>query len=64
MRLTEGAGNGCNCNATAGRLGCAKELERHRLFVCCFYVFDDGDRWVVNRWMDVWDDNIGESERF
>ena len=64
MRLTEGAGNGCNCNATAGRLSCAKELEGHRLFLCCFYVFDDGDRWVLNRWMDVWDDKIGESERF
>ena len=27
--LTEGAGDGGECHAAGGRLGCAEELERH-----------------------------------
>jgi hypothetical protein len=33
--LTEGAGNGCECDAAAGHLGCSEELERHR---CLLYL--------------------------
>lgn len=29
LRRTEGAGNGCDCDAAAGRLDFAEELERH-----------------------------------